>query len=161
MDGEGTMDLRFDQVSVETIIPLRHCMLRQGMPVASAHFPGDDEASTLHFAACAQDGAAVSCLTLMAAEWEGEPAWQLRGMATAAEAHGRGVGRLLFLHALSEARQRNPAWPMWCNARTSAVGFYQRVGWEVVSDEFEIPSAGPHVKMTYRGEDVSAKSAKE
>ena len=39
---------------------------------------------------------------------------------------------------------------LWCNARTPAVGFYQRMGWAVVSDVFEIPTAGPHVRMTKR-----------
>ena len=144
--------LQFSQVSVDLILPLRHRMLRQGMPFESARFPGDADDATVHFAAVqTADEKAVCCLTLMAAEWEGAAAWQLRGMATALELHGQGIGRQLFDHALSEARRRHPTWPLWCNARTSAVGFYQRVGWEVVSDEFEIPSAGPHVKMVYTG----------
>lgn len=33
---------------------------------------------------------------------------------------------------------------IWCNARTVAVGFYSRSGFEVISEEFEIPEAGPH-----------------
>ncbi|MBA3707750.1 MAG: hypothetical protein H0W83_02890 [Planctomycetes bacterium] len=37
---------------------------------------------------------------------------------------------------------------LWCNARTSAIGFYQKQGWTVVSAVFEIPVAGPHVRMT-------------
>ena len=144
-------DVCCGQVSVETIIPLRHRMLRQGMPLDSARFPGDDAPATLHFAAT-DNGVAICCLTLMAAEWDGRDAWQLRGMATASEHQGLGVGRTLFAHAMSEARRRNPAWLMWCNARVSAIGFYERVGWGVVSEEFEIPSAGPHVKMVYRGD---------
>jgi predicted GNAT family N-acyltransferase len=143
--------LHLGQVSVERIIPLRHRMLRQNLPLDSAWFPGDDSPATIHFAAIDR-GVPVCCLTLMAAEWEGLAAWQLRGMATALEFQGLGVGRRLFYHAISEARRRNPEWPMWCNARVSAIGFYERVGWEVVSEEFEIPSAGPHVKMVYRGE---------
>lgn len=143
--------LHLGQVSVERIIPLRHRMLRQNLPLDSAWFPGDDSPATIHFAA-SDRGIPVCCLTLMAAEWEGLAAWQLRGMATALEFQGQGVGRRLFHHAVSEARRRNPEWLMWCNARVSAIGFYERVGWEVVSAEFEIPSAGPHVKMVYRGE---------
>lgn len=143
--------LHLGQVSVDMIVPLRHRMLRQNLPLESARFPGYDADATLHFAA-SDCGIPVCCLTLMAAEWEGRDAWQLRGMATAAEYHGQGVGRRLFAYAFSEARRRNADWPMWCNARVSAIGFYQRVGWGVVSDEFEIPLAGPHVKMVYRGE---------
>ncbi len=143
--------MQFGQVSVELIIPLRHRMLRQNLPLDSARFPGDDAAGTIHFAATDR-GIPVCCLSLMSADWDGLAAWQLRGMATASEVQGQGVGRRLFVHASSEARRRNPEWLMWCNARVSAIGFYERVGWGVVSDEFEIPSAGPHVKMIYRGE---------
>jgi Acetyltransferases len=143
--------LHVGQVSVDAIIPLRHRMLRQGLPLDSARFPGDDDQATLHFAA-SESGVPVCCLTLMAAEWEGRDAWQLRGMATASEFQGQGVGRRLFVHAMAEARRMSPERLMWCNARVSAIGFYERVGWGVVSEEFEIPLAGPHVKMVYRGE---------
>jgi len=45
-----------------------------------------------------------------------------------------------------------PAAPrlLWCNARVPAVGFYESLGWRVVSERFEIPTAGPHVKMVRR-----------
>ena len=36
---------------------------------------------------------------------------------------------------------------LWCNARLPAVGFYRRGGFEVVSDEFDVPGIGPHVVM--------------
>ena len=39
---------------------------------------------------------------------------------------------------------------LWCNARTPAVGFYENMRWRVVSAPFEIPTAGPHVKMVKR-----------
>ena len=32
--------------------------------------------------------------------------------------------------------------------RAPAVPFYQRAGWTVVSDVFDIPTAGPHHRMT-------------
>jgi len=62
--------LQFSQVSVDLILPLRHRMLRQGMPFESARFPGDADDATVHFAAVQTvDEKAVCCLTLMAAEW--------------------------------------------------------------------------------------------
>ncbi|MGI8983191.1 MAG: GNAT family N-acetyltransferase, partial [Acidimicrobiales bacterium] len=36
---------------------------------------------------------------------------------------------------------------LWCNARMSAVGFYLRAGFEVVSDEFDVAGIGAHVVM--------------
>ena len=46
------------------------------------------------------------------------------------------------------ARESDHSTQMWCNARVPAIAFYQKHGWQVVSDEFPIEHAGPHVKMT-------------
>jgi predicted GNAT family N-acyltransferase len=39
---------------------------------------------------------------------------------------------------------------LWCNARTPAVRFYQKQGWTPVGEEFDVPLAGPHVRMFKR-----------
>jgi predicted GNAT family N-acyltransferase len=65
-------------------------------------------------------------------------------------------------HALIIARQNpyvnylmlgvvtlQPSWPIWCNARVSAMGFYRKAGWTVESEEFEIEGVGPHVRMLW------------
>lgn len=36
---------------------------------------------------------------------------------------------------------------IWFNARTTAVGFYQKMGYEIVGSEFEINEVGPHFLM--------------
>jgi predicted GNAT family N-acyltransferase len=36
---------------------------------------------------------------------------------------------------------------LWCNARTPAVGFYERHGWTTVGEEFDVPPIGPHYRM--------------
>jgi predicted GNAT family N-acyltransferase len=36
---------------------------------------------------------------------------------------------------------------IWCNARLSAVRFYEKLGFETRGDEFDIPDVGPHVVM--------------
>jgi len=36
---------------------------------------------------------------------------------------------------------------LWCNARTSASGFYTRLGFAVVGEAFELPGIGPHHLM--------------
>ncbi|MBS1503675.1 MAG: GNAT family N-acetyltransferase, partial [Bacteroidetes bacterium] len=33
---------------------------------------------------------------------------------------------------------------IWCNARKKALKFYTNMGFEVISDEFEVPNIGPH-----------------
>ena len=36
---------------------------------------------------------------------------------------------------------------IWANCRTPAVPFYEKNGWQIISEEFVIETAGPHFKM--------------
>jgi predicted GNAT family N-acyltransferase len=141
----------FRRVQVDEILDLRHRVLRAGLPAELARFDHDLDATTRHFGAFdgAPDARLLCCLTLLESTWEGGPAWQLRGMATEPDLQGTGVGRLLVQFATDEARRDAPERIFWCNARTSAQGFYARLGWTVQSEPFDIPLAGPHVRMTW------------
>lgn len=81
---------------------------------------------------------------------DGPPgAWRVRGMATAPHARGRGAGAMV-LEALVRRAAEHGAGCVWCNARTPARGFYERGGFRVRSEEFELPGIGPHVVMSLR-----------
>jgi GNAT superfamily N-acetyltransferase len=75
-------------------------------------------------------------------------AFQLRGMATEPDSRGLGLGTQLLEWATQHIARSQYVWHYWCNARKPAIGFYQKLGWNVDSDEFDIPTAGPHVKMS-------------
>ena len=78
---------------------------------------------------------------------EGEPgAWRVRGMATAEPARGRGAGTAV-LGALVRHAAAHGATRVWCNARVRAIPLYERAGLRVVSEVFEPPDIGPHVRM--------------
>lgn len=78
---------------------------------------------------------------------EGGPgAWRIRGMATIPEARGRGAGTAV-LSALVEHAVGNGATRIWCNARIGARSLYERAGFRVDSEQFEIPEIGPHYVM--------------
>jgi len=96
-----------------------------------------------------ESGKILGCATALASEWEEEPALQVRGMAVDPEYRGRGIGQALLIEIERLARERGVK-TLWANCRTAAVGFYSRSGWSKVSDEFEIPTAGPHFKMVRR-----------
>ena len=136
------------RASIEEIIDLRHAILRHGLPRETAIFPGDDSATARHYAAVANNKI-VGCATLHLNQWNGKPACQLRGMATSPDFRGAGTGRALVAFFEAEILS-DPAAPrqLWCNARVPAAGFYQKLGWQIESDVFDIPTAGPHVKMS-------------
>lgn len=125
----------------EDVWPLRSAVLRPGLPIERAHFDGD--AGAAHFVA-ELDGVIVGVASVFDAAFETWHA-QLRGMATDPAHRGRRAGLAL----LRTVEERYGA-ALWCNARTSAQGFYARAGWVVRSEVFEIDGVGPHVKMTAR-----------
>ena len=132
---------------IDEILPLRAAVLRPGLPLTRAAFDGDTEPTTMHFGAFEVD-AVVGCLTMKVAPLDGKPAWQLRGMAVSAEHRGTGVGRSLLDLACVVIQTREYATLVWCNARSSAVAFYQKQGWKIISDEFVIEGVGPHFRMS-------------
>lgn len=148
----STPTVKIHRVAVEKILPLRHRILRAGLPPETARFDGDQADTTIHLAAItvAATGRAeevVGCLSLMLNSYNSEPAWQLRGMAVDEPHQRSGLGRRLMTGAEEAVSAGDKAGWLWCNARTPAAIFYQKQGWTVVSDVFDIPAAGPHVKM--------------
>ena len=148
---DSSMGITISRVAVGQIIGLRHRILRAGLPFEAAQFPGDDEASTWHvgvFYPLADEKAAlVSAASFMLNSYKEEPAWQLRGMATDTAYQGRGFGGKLLACAEVAILKQSKARLFWCNARVPAVRFYERQGWIVDSEEFDIPTAGPHRRM--------------
>ncbi len=58
-----------------------------------------------------------------------------------------GVGRQLLRFIETELKFDQDNRTLWCNARVPAAPFYQKLGWRIVSEVFDIPTAGPHVRM--------------
>lgn len=135
-------------VPVDDILPLRHDVLRAGLPFEAARFDHDLDEGSVHFAAF-EDGIPqpIGCCSLVRQPFDGQPAWQLRGMAVIPSARKLGVGRRLLEVAEQHIRESSHSNIWWCNARLPAVPFYQRLGWQIVSPLFDIPTAGPHHKM--------------
>lgn len=133
--------------NVDEVVPLRMRVLRQGMPEEASRWSGDDEPETVHYAAVADDVIVGIATILRRPCPEGGPTRQLRGMAVAPEQQGSGVGAAILAAATREIGE-----PMWCNARATAVAFYERLGWRVTSEPFDIPAAGPHRRMVHDGD---------
>jgi GNAT superfamily N-acetyltransferase len=136
-------------ITAAETIDIRHAVLRAGLPREAAIFPSDALPEGQHFGAFLDEklGAVASIAPAVLGEQPQHPgAWQLRGMAALESCRGQGLASALFV-AASEAVKHAGGSLLWCNARIGAVGFYVRVGMRIVSEEFDIPTAGPHVRM--------------
>lgn len=146
--------MRIEAVDAEHILPVRHAVLRAGLPVEAARFAEDTHAQTLHLAAIESSGEVVGCATLLPEPIDGEDAWRLRGMAVVETHRGRRIGSALLQavdrHAQQHARNRTGTALLWCNAREVALPFYERHGWTVISDRFLSDLDIPHYRMRKR-----------
>lgn len=150
------------RITAADTIPLRSAILRPGYPVSDCTFPGDDDPLTFH-AGAMLDGAIVSIASMYlesrptdapggagrGADHAAGSAWRLRGMATDPDLRGSGAGRAALDACLAHVREHGGTLA-WCNARTEAIGFYERLGWSILGEEFDIPTVGPHYVMERR-----------
>jgi GNAT superfamily N-acetyltransferase len=138
-------------ITAEETIAIRWPILRAGLPRESAIFEGDERTTTRHygsFVAGKLTGVASIYTAALPEQPETERTWQLRGMATLVDARGSGCGRALVAACLAEVRRQGGTL-LWCNARRDAAKFYRKLGFQIISDEFEIPTAGPHFRMVF------------
>jgi GNAT superfamily N-acetyltransferase len=140
--------------TVSEIVALRHRELRPGFPASAAHFEHDEATTTRHLGAFGRDtGDVVGCASFVASPWEGRAAFRLRGMATRADCLRRGIGARVLRFGEAILVAETDATMLWCHARLIAVPFYLRMGWEIVSEIFALPTVGPHHRMVRPLED--------
>lgn len=142
----------------EEVLPVRRLVLRPHQRLAETTFPGDSAPATAHF--CAEDeGGRVVCVATVCQEeiaWPpgdarpegtvGATPWRLRGMATIPEWRGKGAGSALLAAVVNHVAGMGGG-VLWCNARLSAVAFYERAGMVRIGHPWDEPVIGPHVKM--------------
>ncbi len=135
----------------EQTLALRTKVLRPGHAPDARLFGVADTEETRHFAAFDGEQIVGACyMVARAAPFESvSRAWQLRGMAVDPYRQGQGIGAILVRHVEGEAARANVEL-MWFNARKIAVGFYEKLGFAVIGDEFDIATIGPHLQMWKR-----------
>ncbi|NTX40614.1 GNAT family N-acetyltransferase [Myxococcus sp. CA051A] len=129
---------------------LRRAVLRPHQPPEAVVYPGDDDKDTLHLGLYAE-GRLLGVASLYR---EPPPyalkaitAWRLRGMAVEQGRQGQGLGAAL-LKACMEHAVTQKGTQLWCNARSTASGFYRSLGFVQHGDAFELPGIGPHHLMS-------------
>jgi GNAT superfamily N-acetyltransferase len=144
------LDVHVRPMTSLEVRPLRLEVLRAGMVNQTVHFDGDDDPTTIHLGAFDQDQNNVGVSTWMQRPFplaEEHKALQLRGMATAVNVQGKGIGALLLVAGQSHGREVG-AHLIWANARDAALNFYNRHGYSTVGEGFiETVTQLPHHKV--------------
>ena len=153
------MKILIDNILVNECWPLRQEILRPGRNLHEMEYPGDYSNESLHLGAYV-DGVLATVASFYLEQMNnlnttGHGEYRLRGMATRSKYQSKGIGAQVLRHGIDILRARG-ATKIWCNARTSAAGYYQKQGFMQLSKEaFDIPGIGPHFVMAL---EIQAKS---
>jgi ribosomal protein S18 acetylase RimI-like enzyme len=136
------------KISAEETFVVRHPVLRKGKPIASCHFDGDALPTTQHFGLYENDKieGVISLFEKNNPLFEDNHQSQIRGMAVMENNQGKGFGTLLVTHA-EELLKSQKVDLIWFNARENAADFYQKMGYEIMGNAFDIPDVGIHYVM--------------
>ncbi|MBB5395987.1 GNAT family N-acetyltransferase [Mucilaginibacter sp. AK015] len=135
-------------ITADEVLPIRNQVLRDGkLTLDECRFPNDDAEEAFHVGYY-KDGELACIASFHPTAYKGMEgkAYQLRGMATLEKYRGKGYGTMLVNFAITYLRGQKVNY-LWCNARKKAVPFYLGVGFEIISQEFEVPGIGPHHVM--------------
>ncbi|MGF1694482.1 GNAT family N-acetyltransferase [Vibrio lamellibrachiae] len=120
--------MNIQQVTWEDALPVRHHVLWPNKPIIFCKVPGDESAT--HYGAFINNQ-----LVCVASIYISGDEARLRKFATLHEFQGKGIGSKVIEHAISNLKRQNIK-SFWCDARTTALSFYQKFGMTVEGSEF-------------------------
>lgn len=123
------------------MVRLRNEILRRPLGMNFDETELENEKQNLHIAAY-EDDQMLGCCMLVE---DGPQTVRLRQMAVINDLQGKGVGRALMQFAENLARDRGYR-KITMHARKNAIGFYEKMGYKVIGEEFEEITI-PHVVM--------------
>ncbi|MAF90887.1 MAG: GNAT family N-acetyltransferase [Bdellovibrionota bacterium] len=142
------MEFKIKLANTNEVLDLRHKILRAHLPKEDSLYPTDDLESSFHLAAFTNENVVIGVASFFPEKYQNaDHAYRLRGMASAENARGLGVGKALLLEAFKELKDRGCD-ILWCNAREIAFPFYEKLGFNFDSEMFEIANIGPHKIMS-------------
>jgi GNAT superfamily N-acetyltransferase len=128
--------------------PVRSAVLRQGKPLETCFFLGDDAVDTTHFGLYIENNiiGVASVFKISNENFDYKTQYQLRGMAILEAYQSTGLGKLLIEEIFNFIKS-NQVELLWFNARQTAVPFYEKLGCSKKGPSFEIPEIGTHFLM--------------
>jgi len=133
--------MNIQQITWDEALPVRHCVLWPTKSLLFCKVEGDEAAN--HYGAFV-DGQLVCVASIYI---DGNKA-RLRKFATLSEFQSKGIGTKVIEYLVSELKDLNIGY-FWCDARTSALGFYQKFGLQTEGSEFKKSSVS-YYKMAVR-----------
>lgn len=110
-----------------------------------------DEIETTFHVGAFKNGELVSVGTFLVQrneKFEEKYQYRLRAMATSPKVRGENFGKEVIDFALKELKIREVEL-LWCDAREVAIGFYEKMGFNILGDFYEVPMIGKH-KLMYK-----------
>ena len=132
--------------------PLRNLVLWRHKNLLACGIEPDIKRSTFHLGAVDDDDNILGTATFISEKNENfrdNKQYRLRAMATHPSARGTGLGEKIILESIAKLKRKKVE-ILWCDARIEATGFYDKMGFSVVGDIYEVPEIGPHKLMYYK-----------
>jgi GNAT superfamily N-acetyltransferase len=135
------------EITISELILVRSPVLRIGKPIESCHFDGDDLDSTVHFGFF-EVANLIGIISIFKKDhiYFKQTQFQIRGMAVLVPHQKKGIGGKLvrFAEQYILGQQGNL---IWLNARFSAIGFYEKLNYQIIGSSFQISDIGAHYVM--------------
>lgn len=141
-------EIKVKKITYLDTFPVRSAVLRQGKPIETCFFLGDDAEDTTHFGLF-KDNKLIGVASIFKFNneyFEQKNQFQLRGMAVLNEYQGFGFGNIILEEVCKFVFTKNTD-VLWFNARENAVRFYKNFGFSTFGNSFEIPEIGTHFLM--------------
>jgi predicted GNAT family N-acyltransferase len=131
----------------DAVHDLCYAVLQEPFGVVRDDDWNDEDPASQHLVALSEESEPIGYARLI---WAGTSA-QIRQVTVAFARQRTGVGSALVRALVSEALEHG-AQEIWLNARMSAIGFYEQLGFVALGEVFATGRTGlPHRRMEYRG----------
>jgi len=113
-------EIHIEQIRPDLTWRIRHEVMYPDLPFEAIKLANDDEG--IHFGLFANNQ-----LTTVVSLFNKGNVYQFRKFATIVESQGKGYGSILLDYIISYVKSSG-AIKLWCNARVSAISFYNKFG---------------------------------
>lgn len=136
-------------VDISEIKQLRHEVLWPHKNSYKACVIEPDTIDTTFHMGAIEDSIVVGTSTFlidMNDKFDTKSQYRLRAMATSPSVRGKQVGRKIIEASIEKLKKMNIDL-LWCDARLEATGFYERLGFKMKGEIYNVPEIGPHKLM--------------